>query len=195
LEADLASRIEKLDEPQRVAFAAACCERVFPAYETFSKDVNWGDVGHLREALDLAWGSPVGEPSDEQKVRQLLECCNGVVPDLDNRFDSDFAAPAQNAAIAVMRTLESTRDGSAERAARVGDLALDAVEAYVDLAFGEGALYDAVAVERNPAVEAERRDQEDSLERLEKSTLDASLLDGLRLQARRSGFWVIEPSA
>jgi hypothetical protein len=56
---------------------------------------------------------------------------------------TDLAAPAQNAAIAVLRTVECARDDDPRLAKGVGDLSLDAFEAYVDLRWGQGLVYDA----------------------------------------------------
>ena len=76
---------------------------------------------------------------------------------------TDLAAPAQNAAIAVPRTVECARDGDPRLAKGVGNLSLDAFEAYVDLCWGQGLVYDAGFVESHVAVRRERDDQQHDL--------------------------------
>jgi hypothetical protein len=76
---------------------------------------------------------------------------------------TDLAAPAQNAAIAVLRTVECARDGDPRLAKGVGNLSLDAFEAYVDLRWGQGLVYDAGFVESHVAVRRERDDQQHDL--------------------------------
>lgn len=116
--------LSRLGQRQRLAFAAACSERLLSAYDRFVSEVGWGDAAPLREALAVAWRAAAGDEVEEELLRGLANRCESVVPDLDDRFDSDFAAPAQNAAIAVVRTLECVNDRT--RATNVADLALDA---------------------------------------------------------------------
>jgi hypothetical protein len=99
-----------------------------------------------------------------------------------------LAAPAQNAAIAVLRTVECTRDGDPQLAEGVGDLSLDAFEAYVDLRWGQGPIHDAAFVESHVAVRRERDDQQHDLMALERLDQGGPGIQQLREHARRSGF-------
>jgi len=74
---------------------------------------------------------------------------------------TDLAAPAQNAAIAVLRGMRPRRRSTTGKGA--GDLSLDAFEAYVDLCWGQGLVYDAGFVESHVAVRRERDDQQHDL--------------------------------
>jgi hypothetical protein len=80
---------------------------------------------------------------EAQQAGELVERCLQQVPHLDDPFDTDLAAPAQNAAIAVLQTVECARDRDPQLAEGVGDLSLDAFEAYVDLTEAQGPIYDA----------------------------------------------------
>ena len=57
------------------------------------------------------------------------------VPHLDDHFGTDLAAPAQNAAIAALQTVECAATGSTT-GQRCRRAVLDAFEAYVDLSEG-----------------------------------------------------------
>ena len=70
----------------------------------------------------------------------------------------------------------------------MGDLSLDAVEAYVDLTEGQGPIYDAGFVESHVAVRRERDDQDQDLVVLGRLGEDGQGIQQRRNHARRSGF-------
>jgi uncharacterized protein YjaG (DUF416 family) len=188
-ELDLRAELERLTAWARVSFAALCCERLLPAYAGFAQATGWGDPGVLRQALDRAWAAIAsGQAIAGEEARALVERCEQQVPHLDDPFDSDLAGPAQNAAIAVLETVECARDGDPRRAEGVGDLSLDAVEAYVDLTEGQGPIYDAGFVESHVAVRRERDDQDQDLVALGGLDQLGSGVQQRRDHARRSGF-------
>jgi hypothetical protein len=159
-----------------------CCERLLPTYAGFAQVTGWGDAGVLGQALDRVWTAIIyGQViSGEEPLQQ--------VPHLDDPFDTDLAAPAQNAAIAVLRTVECPLDGDPRLAEGVGELCLDAFEAYVDLRWGQGPVYDAGFVESHVAVRRERDDQQHDLVALARLDQGGSGIQQLREHARRSGF-------
>ena len=117
----------------------------------------------LCQALDRVWAAiPSG-----QAISARRPAAGGALPaagpTLDDPFGTDLAAPAQNAVIAVLQTVECARDGDPQRAEGVGDLSLDAFEAYVDLTEGQGPIYDAEFVESHAIVRRERDDQDQDL--------------------------------
>ena len=122
-----------------------------------------------------------------------MERCEQQVPHLDDPFDTDLAAPAQNAAIAVLETVECTRDGDPHVAERVAELSLDAFEAYVDLTEGQGPIYDAEFVNSHVAVRRERDDQRHDLVALARLDQGGLSIQQLRDHARRSGFTTLLP--
>jgi len=133
-ELDRNTQFERLTTWARVGFAALCCERLLPAYAGFAQATGWGDIGVLGQALDRVWTAIIsGQVIPGEEARVLVERCLQQVPHLDDPFDTDLAAPAQNAAIAVLETVECAHDGDPRRAEGIGELSLDAFEAYVDL--------------------------------------------------------------
>jgi len=188
-ELQLRHQLERLTAPARVGFAALCCERLLPAYTGFAQATGWGDAGVLRQALDRVWAAIEGDQAiSAEQARELVERCLQQVPHLDDPFDTDLAAPAQNAAIAVLQTVECARDGDPQRAEGVGDLSLDAFEAYVDLTEGQGPIYDAEFVESHAIVRRERDDQDQDLVALGRVDQRGPGIQQRRDHARRSGF-------
>jgi hypothetical protein len=90
------------------AFAAACSERLLPAYEVFAGVSGWGDPGQLRHALSYAWDSieqaERWEPLS-RRLRALADESMTVLPDTEE-WPSAIAAAARNAGSAVSYTLE-----------------------------------------------------------------------------------------
>lgn len=188
-ELDRNAQFERLTTWARVGFAALCCERLLPAYAGFAQATGWGDAGVLGQALDRVWAAIAsGQAISGEEARALVKRCLQQVPHLDDPFDTDLAAPAQNAAIAVLRTVECARDGDPQRAEGVGDLSLDAFEAYVDLRWGQGPVYDAGFVESHVAVRRQRDDQQHDLMALARLDQGGPGIQQLREHARRSGF-------
>jgi len=186
---DLKRHLEPLGERHRVAFAASCCERVLPAYEAFSRDDNWGDPRPLREALDRVWVSVAEERLQNKEARGLAKRCEQQIHDLDDPFKSVFTAPAQSAAIAVLRAVWCAVDGDAGLAERVGDFALDAFETYVDATEGEGSVFDAELVTSGRFFQDELAHQREDLATLaEHRALDRTVVEQLRERSRAKGF-------
>jgi hypothetical protein len=143
----------------------------------------------LGQALDRIWTAIAsGQAISGEEAPELVKRCLQQVPHLDDPFDTDLAAPAQNAANAVLRTVECARDGDPRLAEGVGDLSLDAFEAYVDLSEGQGPIYDAGFVESHVAVRRERDDQQHDLMALERLDRCRPGIQQLREHAPRSGF-------
>ncbi|MEZ2250369.1 DUF416 family protein [Microcoleus sp.] len=101
----LEQELEYLPDIHRIAFAAACCERVLPNYSAFCRMVNWGNPGVPRAAIGEVWQILQGKPVDAERINQLREDCGreDVFPDtLD--FGDDCLEP-QEALIAIRGTL------------------------------------------------------------------------------------------
>lgn len=186
-ELDLQRQLEPLGGRHRIAFAASCCERILPAYERFSSDDGWGDAGPLREALDRIWASVLGRLLEQQEARDLATRCEPQIHHLDDPFESVFTAPAQSAAIAVLTAVDCAVDGDLELATKVGELALDTVEAYVDATEGQGAVFDPDLITSSRLFRDEIACEQVDLATLaEHRELDAGLVERLRERSSRA---------
>jgi uncharacterized protein YjaG (DUF416 family) len=183
------AELERLTVPARVGFAALCCERLLLAYAGFAQATGWGDGGVLRQTLDRVWAAiEGGQAISAEETQALVERCLQQVPHLDDPFNTNLAAPAQNAAIAVLETVECARDGDPRLAEGIGELSVDAFEAYVDLTEGQGPIYDAGFVESHAIVRRERDDQDQDLVVLGRLGEGGQGIQQRRNHARRSGF-------
>jgi uncharacterized protein YjaG (DUF416 family) len=195
MDIELKAELHPLGERQRVAFAACCCERVLPAYEAFSRDESWGDARPLREALERIWGAATGEPLQQEQAGELAGRCEEQIHHLDEPFASIFTAPAQDAAIAVVRGLDCAVKGDTESAIGAADLALEAFEAYVDATEGEGSVYDDAVITSSVVYREELRRRREDLETLARiREVDPRVVDELCQRSRESGFAAIVAS-
>ncbi|MEH2217528.1 MAG: DUF416 family protein [Nostoc sp.] len=101
----LEQELETLLPMHRIAFAAACCERLFPNYGIFLRDIKeqgWNEKDPIREALEEIWEFLVGKNVDAARFRQLLSNCERYPYDYEN----EETAESQRAAWAICSTLE-----------------------------------------------------------------------------------------
>jgi uncharacterized protein YjaG (DUF416 family) len=192
---DVRLELEQLGGEHRIVFAASCCERLLPAYEAFSNEDGWGNPSMLREAVDAVWAALPGSRLDEADARRLVAELEEQIPNLDDPFTSVFAAPGQNAAIAVVRCVQCGESASVEHAGQVADSSIDSFEAYVDQTEGEGPVYDEERVTSSSVYRGEVSDQQHDLATLaEHAELDSELIDEIRSRSRASGFAKVVPS-
>jgi uncharacterized protein YjaG (DUF416 family) len=122
--------LSKMRTHQQLAFGAACCERMLPNYETFMREVNWGEVGPLRRALDVVWEVCEGMRLREGELRDMLLRCEQCAPDSED-FTSLYTSSAQDAAFAVCALLGFLLDGDVGRIVSVPRFSTDSVDLVV----------------------------------------------------------------
>ncbi len=101
----LERELEALPAMHRVAFAAACCERLFPNYGIFLRAIreqDWNEQDPMREALDEIWEFLAGKEVNVARFSQLLLNCERYPYDYEN----EETAESQRAAWAICCTLE-----------------------------------------------------------------------------------------
>lgn len=122
--------LARLQIHQQLAFGAACCERMLPNYETFRREVGWGDAAPLRRALDDLWLVCEGEAPPETELRDRLSQCETCAPDAD-AFESLHVAAAQDAVLAICAVLDFVLDHDLDRLVSTPQLATDSVDLVV----------------------------------------------------------------
>ncbi|MFN6566726.1 DUF416 family protein [Dendronalium sp. ChiSLP03b] len=101
----LEQELETLLPMHRIAFAAACCERLFPNYGIFLREIKeqgWNEQDPIREALDEIWGFLAGKKVDVSRFRQLLFNCERYFYDSENEETPE----GQRGAWIVCNTIE-----------------------------------------------------------------------------------------
>jgi len=100
--------LEKLPLRHQIAFNAACCERIIPNYNAFSRVTNSGDPSVPRKALDAVWHFLEGEPMDVVKIHQLIEEIYSLPLDIESGpFGSYYLYEADIVLDAICQTLRA----------------------------------------------------------------------------------------
>lgn len=201
----LEKEIEELPSLHKIAFAAACCERLLPNYNTFSRAENWGNPSVLRTALDEVWQILRAQPVDAVEIRRLREACEGEIPDSDELRSGMMSheAEAQEAAIAICHTLDACLDPTSQCILKVAKCVTNTIDFFLDFM---GELYDSSWDEKStkeqteeischPLALREMAKQSEDLQRLkEVKTLEPDLLEWLRTSSYNGGKSLIDLS-
>lgn len=123
--------IESLPAGLRLAFAAACAERLLPAYREFSIATGREDASLLAGILAELWRDASGHPMSEERALSALRSCLSLVPDEDDGPWIESQAYADDAAAAVCYCLRLRMSGRSEEAAWAARRAYEAVDYYV----------------------------------------------------------------
>jgi uncharacterized protein YjaG (DUF416 family) len=130
-EAELATTLERPPQRLRAAFAAACAERLMPAYVAFSERSGRGDPEALRAILTRLWDDLSGERMGDAEVRSAIEACTELIPEEDDGPWIMEQASAEDAGAAVAYALRCRQSGQAKEAAWAARRAYEALDHYV----------------------------------------------------------------
>ena len=190
---ELDQELERLQPFHRLAFAAACCERMLPNYNAFSRMENWGNPSILRIALDEVWHILQGKPVDAALIQQLIEDCEDAIPDSDE-IGGFYDVEAQEAAIAICVTLETCLDPSVQQIIRVVNCVTNTIDAFVlerDKSFNESEvglkkLQELIA--NHPLAVREMVKQSEDLQKLKETlSLNKHLIEWLHTSSNNNG--------
>jgi uncharacterized protein YjaG (DUF416 family) len=128
-----APQLDRLSDRHCVVLAAAASERLLPLYELFQGDEGWGDYDFLRRGLDSVWAVLAGEGTAENLRGLSAEGEERTVPDLggDERWKSDWVSEGQDAAIAVLITMDAAAGEDRENAVHAVQYEIDALDNYI----------------------------------------------------------------
>lgn len=192
-EAKLLKALAALPKSHAIAFAASCCERLWPNYEAFAQIEGWGQPAVLRNTLDNIWLYLKGQDWPTDEIDRELARCEALIPDSDD-FNSLLTPAAQRASAAICYTLQCCLDGDASRAALPARLSVEATELFLDAVNDPDTgphLFDPTFAEwlkSAPLMLAELAKQEADLAALNSvSALDEKFLDDLRASNARMG--------
>lgn len=127
---EIGRQLEELPHEKRVAFAAACCERLIGNYVAFMNESGWGDESPLRNAINQVWKCSLGNPITSDEIQQLTEKCESVAPDSEE-FDALLTASAQDAVFAVCSAFDYLRDNDISKLVQCSSYPVDSVDLYV----------------------------------------------------------------
>lgn len=183
--------LEKLPPMHRVAFAAACCERLWPTYNAFCRRENWGNPALLRKALDEVWQVLQGKSVDAARISELkddIQQREDICPDYesDRWLCADYLIEAQDAVNAIINTLQACLEPSVEQVYGVGHYASATVESFLVQAEEYAEIFNDAEKQINmlanhPWLTKELAKQSEDLQRLQSTqTLERDFLEWLR---------------
>ncbi|HVV81526.1 MAG TPA: DUF416 family protein [Kofleriaceae bacterium] len=130
-EAGLVDDLRRVSGNSRVAFAAACAQRLFPAYDKYCQRAGAGDQDELAQILERVWQHLIGAPMTGEQVRKDLARCMALVPGEDDAPWLDEQAHADDAASAIAYTLRALESGEPQEAAWAARRAYESADYHV----------------------------------------------------------------
>ena len=131
-EAELEGTLERLPWPLRVAFAAACAERLLPAYLAFSTQTGRGEPATLQSILAQLWDDLTGRRRmTDNGVRARIDAWMKLIPQEDDGAWVMEQASAEDAAAAATYALRCRQNGQAQEAVWSARRACEALDHYV----------------------------------------------------------------
>lgn len=129
-EVELNSRIEKLSLVARAAFAAGCATRLIGLYEKYSRDVDGGDPGAVRRALDTAWAWVCGDPQAAKSCKKWIEELTELLPD-EELAGAPPGAGAEDAIASAIFALQAITLGDPQYAVWAAERGINAATDFV----------------------------------------------------------------
>jgi uncharacterized protein YjaG (DUF416 family) len=81
----LVRQLEQLPDRLRAAFAAACAQRLLPAYIDFFERSGRGDPRELISTLECLWSDLLGDSVlRDEDLKRKLESCMSLIPREDD---------------------------------------------------------------------------------------------------------------
>lgn len=189
----LEKELEGLSTQHRIAFAAACCERLLPNYNAFAREESWGAPSLLRTALDEVWQILKGKPVDVATLQKLRSACDSddIVPHSDDFCG--YVAEAQEAAIAIYKTLDACIEPTLQHIIEVAERVAFTIEFSTDWDVSIETEKYIETIARHPFTVREMAKQNEILERLKNTKeLNYDLLEWLRTSFDNGGKSLID---
>lgn len=185
--------LSSLPGSARVAFAAACAERLFAAAASSNPE---SIPPTVRYSLDVAWSNARGNSSSEDLAAQTSQL-EELLGSEDSETFSESAAREQDAVAAVVHTLRQIARADPQHAGWAARQVCDALDRQAQIRLGPG-LFDGGRedlIESVSEIVAERARQLRDLRSLQEKGLAPEALDALRVRASEEGVRLFRPQA
>lgn len=130
-ETRLLREITQLPVPARVAFGAACAERLLPSYERFWRKTGEGDFAALSKMLCSLWDDLSGNTMSGKEIKNRIDASMQLIPEGGGDPWRDEQAAAEDAVAAVVYALRCRLDGQGLEAVWAARRAYEALDSYV----------------------------------------------------------------
>ena len=198
----LERELEMLPPLHRVAFAAARCERLFPHYDIFLREIReqgWDGDNLFRVALDEIWQFLAGKEIDVARFHQLRSDCDQSYP---SDYENEETPEAQRAADAIINALELCFKPTPQQAISVAAEIHETLFEYIDylMCQSENTSWENIpheqlleTVANHPFTIREMAKQREDLQRLKETpTLTPEFLQWLRTSSENGGKSLID---
>jgi uncharacterized protein YjaG (DUF416 family) len=167
----------------RAAFAAACTERMLPAYMKFAQRSSPGDGPIVRDILDDLWTQIKRGRVDLDTLSHHVQTCELLIP----HEDPSGTGYAQDTGIALVCALKAALTGDLDDAIWPARLAWDLLDDHVIhiLKIEVNAPGAQKAIESHPTVQAEFRRQRADMEALQVAAKNRAGAPGIIESIRR----------
>lgn len=195
----LSKELCEVGDLQKIAFSASCVERIFPFYEQFSQDENWGNPKLLQEIVDGIWEIlECGEILTSRILNFKFKMAeDDISPCDDDEFDGNsLFVEASEVASAIDHLLELCLDVKDEYALACSQDTRNAIEYYIDgfdptfqdLSNAQKTRLTIKSLREHPLVMREMSKQSKDLQTLkESSPFNLQVLASLRSSSREYG--------
>jgi uncharacterized protein YjaG (DUF416 family) len=127
----LTERLMALPSQLRVAFAAACAQRLLPAYQKCGLRSRSAAVNEVVAMLERIWRDLAGDSLSTEELERLAERAMAIIP----REDADEWLPgqaaAEDAAAALAYALRCRQNGEAQEAAWAARRVYEALDHFI----------------------------------------------------------------
>lgn len=189
-EEDLLRQCDQLPESLRVAFAAACAERLLPACEKYSVRTGQGQSVRLAKILARLWDDLEGNLMSDEEVHEQILASTELIPREEEAAWGPDQAAAEDAAAAVTYALQCRQCGAAQHsiwAARRVHEALDTlVTSQVNIDLNRPGAEEMVLA--HPSIQTELARQRRDLTELSQGTASPASLRARATAEARSCF-------
>ena len=118
------SKVNSLPREKQVDLAISVCKRLFPDYQQFHFENNWGNTDTLLDSIKICELNKANE-INVQSVKDMLPNVNKIIPDTEDFENSSYAL---NASSAVYETLEFILDNDTKHLVNIGTYLTDTVD-------------------------------------------------------------------
>lgn len=189
-ESAIVVRLDRIVPQLRCAFAAACAERIRPAFDLYVDRADLEKTDVLEVALDVSWKALKDQRFVRSEVESLLEKCMDLLPHEDEGIWSVERASGEDAVAAVAYTLRSLLTEQSQEAAWSARRVFEALEYYVrrELDAKQNGSAKEQEILKNEIIQEELRNQAHDLSVLEsisnREAVFTDRIEELRKQAK-----------
>ena len=127
----LARKLDRLPPTLRAVFAAACAERLLPAYLTFADLAGQGEPETLTRVFTRLWEDIAGDAMPESEIQSNIRTCTDLIPPDDDESLDVETAYAEDADVALICALKCRKEGDSQEAIWAAKRAADSLDHFV----------------------------------------------------------------